>query len=118
MLADEMGLGKSLQALCTVAALDAWPCLVVVPAVTRRGWAEEAELHLGGLVTLHLTPTLTPTPSPNRTPTLTRYTKVPFETQLMVSNYNCDTMLEQYVATTRHPNPNPALTLTLTPPSP
>ena len=65
-----------------------------------------------------LPPTLTPTPSPNRTPTLTRYTKVPFETQLMVSNYNCDTMLEQYVATTRHPNPNPALTLTLTPPSP
>ena len=51
MLADEMGLGKSLQALCTVAALDAWPCLLVVPAVTRRGWAEEAELHLGGLVT-------------------------------------------------------------------
>ena len=47
-----------------------------------------------------------------------KYTKVPFETQLMVSNYNCDTMLEQYVATTRHPNPNPALTLTLNPPSP
>ena len=43
----EMGLGKSLQALCVVAALDAWPCLAVVPAVTRRGWAEEAELHLG-----------------------------------------------------------------------
>merc|ERR1711907_756915 len=26
-----------------------------------------------------------------------KYTKTPFETQLMVSNYNCDTMLEQYV---------------------
>lgn len=51
MLADEMGLGKSLQALCVVAALDAWPCLAVVPAVTRRGWAEEAELHLGGVLT-------------------------------------------------------------------
>ncbi len=25
-----------------------------------------------------------------------KYTKTPFETQLMVSNYNCDTMLEQY----------------------
>ena len=50
MLADEMGLGKSLQALCVVAALDAWPCLAIVPAVTRRGWADEAESHLGGLL--------------------------------------------------------------------
>ena len=58
--------------------------------------------------------TLTPSPSPNRTLTLTRYTKVPFETQLMVSNYNCDTMLEQCVATIL----TLILTLTLTPPSP
>ena len=72
----------------------------------------------GVLTQLILAPALTPSPSPNRTLTLARYTKVPFETQLMVSNYNCDTMLEQYVATTRHPNPNPAVTLTLTPPSP
>jgi hypothetical protein len=34
-----------------VAALEAWPCVAVVPAVTRRGWAEEAELHLGGVLT-------------------------------------------------------------------
>ena len=51
MLADEMGLGKTLTALAVVAALDAWPCLAIVPAVTRRGWAEEAERWLGGIVT-------------------------------------------------------------------
>ena len=28
-----------------------------------------------------------------------KYTKTPFETQLMVSNYNCDSMLEEYAAT-------------------
>ena len=50
MLADEMGLGKTLTALATVAALDGWPCLAVVPAVTRRGWAEEAERWLGGVL--------------------------------------------------------------------
>jgi hypothetical protein len=50
MVADEMGLGKTLTALATVAAMDAWPCLAIVPAVTRRGWADEAEAWLGGLL--------------------------------------------------------------------
>ncbi|KOO53191.1 snf2 DNA repair protein, partial [Chrysochromulina tobinii] len=50
LIADEMGLGKSLTALAIVAALDAWPCLAIVPAVCRRGWAEEAERWLGGLL--------------------------------------------------------------------
>merc|ERR1719442_349898 len=30
-----------------------------------------------------------------------KYTKVMFETQLMVSNYNCDTMLDQYTKATK-----------------
>ena len=33
-----------------MAALDAWPCLAVVPAVTRRGWACEAERWLVGVL--------------------------------------------------------------------
>ena len=34
-----------------------------------------------------------------------KYTKVPFETQLMVSNYNCDTMLDQYTDATKGGEP-------------
>ena len=34
-----------------------------------------------------------------------KYTKTPFETQLMVSNYNCDTMLEQARAAKPKPWP-------------
>merc|ERR1719377_426490 len=33
-----------------------------------------------------------------------KYTKVMFETQLMVSNYNCDTMLDEYTEATKGPN--------------
>ena len=50
LLADEMGLGKTLTALATIAALDAWPCLAIVPAVTRRGWATEVERWLVGVL--------------------------------------------------------------------
>ena len=50
MLADEMGLGKTVQALACIAATDGWPCLAVVPAVTRRGWADEAESWLANLL--------------------------------------------------------------------
>jgi len=40
-----------------------------------------------------------------------KYTKVPFETQLMVSNYNCDTMLEQYVKASIGPNGEPGVVI-------
>ena len=50
LLGDEMGLGKTLTALAIVAALNAWPCLAVVPAVTRRGWACEVEKWLVGVL--------------------------------------------------------------------
>jgi len=33
-----------------------------------------------------------------------KYTKVPFETQLMVSQYNCETMLDQYTKASVGPN--------------
>ena len=50
LLADEMGLGKTLTALAMVVALNAWPCLAIVPAVTRRGWATEVETFLTGVL--------------------------------------------------------------------
>merc|ERR1719442_176671 len=40
-----------------------------------------------------------------------KYTGVPFETQLMVSNYNCDTMLEQYTKATVGPNGEPGVVI-------
>lgn len=40
-----------------------------------------------------------------------KYTVVPFETQLMVSNYNCDTMLEQYTKASLGPNGEPGVVI-------
>merc|ERR1719486_1571229 len=40
-----------------------------------------------------------------------KYTKTPFETQLMVSNYNCDTMLEQYTKASAGPNGEPGVVI-------
>merc|ERR1712087_653633 len=40
-----------------------------------------------------------------------KYTGVPFETQLMVSNYNCETMLEQYTKATVGPNGEPGVVI-------
>jgi ribulose-phosphate 3-epimerase len=40
-----------------------------------------------------------------------KYTNVMFETQLMVSNYNCDTMLEQYTKATLGPNGEPGVVI-------
>lgn len=40
-----------------------------------------------------------------------KYTPVPFETQLMVSNYNCDTMLDQYVDATKGSEGEPGVVI-------
>merc|ERR1719420_411162 len=40
-----------------------------------------------------------------------KYTKVKFETQLMVSNYNCDAMLEEYVKASAGPNGEPGVVI-------
>merc|ERR1719428_2809600 len=40
-----------------------------------------------------------------------KYTKVPFETQLMVSNYNAETMLKEYVEATKGPNGEPGVVI-------
>lgn len=40
-----------------------------------------------------------------------KYTVTPFETQLMVSNYNSDTMLEPYVEATKGPNGEPGVVI-------
>lgn len=44
ILADEMGTGKTLQSLCTVAATNAWPAVVVCPASLRINWQREAQM--------------------------------------------------------------------------
>jgi len=46
-IADEMGLGKSLQAIATVAHLDAWPVLIVCPAVVKVNWRREIKMWTG-----------------------------------------------------------------------
>ena len=40
-----------------------------------------------------------------------KYCNVPFETQLMVSQYNCETMLEEYVNATKGPNGEPGVVI-------
>ena len=40
-----------------------------------------------------------------------KYCEVPFETQLMVSQYNCETMLEAYVKATKGPNGEPGVVI-------
>ena len=40
-----------------------------------------------------------------------KYCNVPFETQLMVSQYNCETMLESYVEATKGPNGEPGVVI-------
>jgi len=40
-----------------------------------------------------------------------KYCKTPFETQLMVTNYNSDTMLEEYVKSTMGPNGEPGVVI-------
>ena len=40
-----------------------------------------------------------------------KYCKVPFETQLMVSQYNCETMLQEYVKATKGPNGEPGVVI-------
>ena len=40
-----------------------------------------------------------------------KYCKVPFETQLMVSQYNCETMLEDYVNATKGANGEPGVVI-------
>merc|ERR1719472_116619 len=40
-----------------------------------------------------------------------KYCNVPFETQLMVTNYNSDTMLEEYVKATKGPNGEPGVVI-------
>jgi len=40
-----------------------------------------------------------------------KYTSVPFETQLMVSQYNCETMLDQYTEATKGPDGEPGVVI-------
>ena len=40
-----------------------------------------------------------------------KYTDLPFETQLMVSQYNCETMLESYVEASKGPNGEPGVVI-------
>jgi ribulose-phosphate 3-epimerase len=48
---------------------------------------------------------------PNLIAACRRYCSVPFETQLMVSQYNCETMLDQYVEASKGPNGEPGVVI-------
>ncbi len=64
LLADEMGLGKTVQALGAVAALQAYPLLLVVPSHLMRGWEREIARFLqnedGSPPSVHVLHGLTP----------------------------------------------------------
>ncbi len=47
-IADEMGLGKTVEALATLQAAEAFPALVVTPAVVKLNWRSEARRWLPG----------------------------------------------------------------------
>lgn len=42
-VADEMGLGKTVQALATLHVSDAYPALIICPAIVKHNWRLEAE---------------------------------------------------------------------------
>lgn len=42
LIADEMGLGKTVQALASLEVTNAYPALVIVPAVVKLNWIREA----------------------------------------------------------------------------
>lgn len=46
LIALDMGLGKSLVSLTWAAENNAWPCVVVCPAVLKYTWEHEAKVHL------------------------------------------------------------------------
>jgi hypothetical protein len=48
LLADEMGLGKTVQALAALAALQAFPAVVICPAFLKTNWARETAAWLPG----------------------------------------------------------------------
>lgn len=47
LLADDMGLGKTIQAISTIHANNAWPCLFVVPPSILYNWAKEIKMTIG-----------------------------------------------------------------------
>lgn len=52
LFADDMGVGKTLQALSTVAALEAYPLLIVCPSAVKYLWADQIEIYLHGQVSV------------------------------------------------------------------
>ncbi|KAG5485304.1 hypothetical protein LSCM4_05937 [Leishmania orientalis] len=46
LFADDMGVGKTMQALATVAALEAYPLLIVCPSAVKFMWADLMEQYL------------------------------------------------------------------------
>lgn len=46
LIALDMGLGKSIVSLTWAAENNAWPCVVVCPAVLKYTWEHEAKVHL------------------------------------------------------------------------
>lgn len=57
LFADDMGVGKTLQAIATVAALRAYPLLILCPSAVKFMWADQVEQFLHeqvGLQDIHI----------------------------------------------------------------
>lgn len=70
LVADQMGLGKTVQALASLAALDARPAVIVCPASLKLNWRREVEHWLPGWSVAIIAGTKTdnyPTPPPDVT---------------------------------------------------
>jgi len=55
LIGDDMGLGKTVQALAALQVRQAFPALIVVPAVVKLNWKREAEKWLPGRKVVVLT---------------------------------------------------------------
>jgi len=48
IIGDEMGIGKTIEALAALQAAEAYPVLVICPAILKRNWQREAQKWLPG----------------------------------------------------------------------
>ena len=92
----------------------------IIPSVLPADWANMGQcvkdLELAGVDRIqfdvmdgNFVPNLTF--GPEMISACRKYCKVPFETQLLVSQYNCETMLEEYVKATKGPNGEPGVVI-------
>ena len=92
LLADEMGLGKTVQALSFIAALSAYPALIVSPPHLVRNWVRECERFLkpDGSLRIHVIRGLTPYSLPEADVYVIHYLLLRgWKTELPGYNFGC-----------------------------